>query len=65
VDGSFAIYPLPIDNTANPIGKQMLKAIENIFNVAMLFYTTGAVLSFVFGSSDGTVRDEGWTAPQN
>lgn len=37
----------------------MLKAIENIFNVAMLFYTTGAVLSFVFGSSDGSVRDEG------
>ena len=37
----------------------MLKATEKIFNVAMLFYTTGAVLSFVFGSSDGSVRDEG------
>ena len=37
----------------------MLKTIEKAFNVAMLFYTTGAVLSFVFGSSDGTARDEG------
>jgi exopolysaccharide production protein ExoQ len=37
----------------------MLKTIEKAFNVAMLFYTTGAVLSFVFGSSDGSVRDEG------
>ena len=45
----------------------MLKAIEKAFNVAMLFYTTGAVLSFVFGGSDGTVRDEGslpWLALQ-
>jgi exopolysaccharide production protein ExoQ len=37
----------------------MLKQIEKIFTVAMLFYMTGAVLSFVFGVSDGTVRDEG------
>jgi O-antigen ligase len=37
----------------------MLKVTEKIFNVAMLFYTTGAVLSFIFGKSDGTVRDEG------
>ena len=37
----------------------MLKAIEKVFNVAMLFYTTGAVLAFVFSGSDGTVRDEG------
>ena len=37
----------------------MLKAIEKAFNVAMLFYTTGAVLSFVFGFSDGTGTDEG------
>jgi O-antigen ligase len=37
----------------------MLKAIEKAFNVAMLFYTTGAVLSFVFKFSDGPVSDEG------
>jgi O-antigen ligase len=45
----------------------MLNAIERVFNVAMLFYTTGAVLSFIFGISDGAVRDEGsipWLALQ-
>lgn len=37
----------------------MLKAIEKVFNVVMLFYSTSAVLAFVFGSSDGMVRNEG------
>jgi hypothetical protein len=37
----------------------MLNVTEKIFNVAMLFYTTGALLSFVFSGSDGSVRDEG------
>ncbi len=41
------------------MGYQMLKAIEKAFNVVMLFYTTGAVLAFVFGGSDGMVRNEG------
>jgi exopolysaccharide production protein ExoQ len=40
----------------------MLKTIERIFNVVMLFWTTGAVLTFIFGNSDGTVRDEGGLA---
>ncbi|MGD0126627.1 MAG: O-antigen ligase family protein [Terriglobia bacterium] len=37
----------------------MLKQIEKIFSVAMLFYMTGAVLPFVFGIHDRAVRVEG------
>jgi O-antigen ligase len=37
----------------------MLKQIEKIFSVAMLFYTTGAVLPFVFGNHGTSVRVEG------
>jgi O-antigen ligase len=37
----------------------MLKQIEKVFSVAMLFYMTGAVLPFVFGIHDRAVRVEG------
>jgi O-antigen ligase len=37
----------------------MLRAIEKAFNVVMLFYSTSALLAFIFGISDGVVRDEG------
>ena len=37
----------------------MLKAIEKVFNVAMLFYMTSALLSFVFGDPGSAGRAEG------
>jgi exopolysaccharide production protein ExoQ len=37
----------------------MLKLVEKVFTVAMLFYATGALLPFVVGGSSGLSRTEG------